>query len=259
MEETSKNPIQVSEKLFQVIETLADNGPMGIMELSARLGFHKSTTHRLVTSLQCLGYIRQEEDTLKYALSLRFLEIGSKILKQTNVATLIHPVLRRLSDKTGETVHLVKREATEAVYIDKVESTIGSIRMVSRVGSRIPLYCSGVGKALLAEMEDGEIEAVWNASEIRQLTSKTIMSFGEFMERIESVRKDGIAIDDEENEEGVRCIAVCLYDYHTSPVYALSISAPVHRLTDERIEELKTEVLACREEIAKMLGASDFH
>ena len=149
MEETGKNPIQVAERLFQVIECLAENGPMGIMDLSAQLGFHKSTTHRLVTSLQYMGYIRQDEESLKYALSLKFLEIGGKILEQTNMASLVHPSLKKLSEQTGETVHLVRREGTEAVYIDKVESNVSSIRMVSRVGSRIPLYCSGVGKALL--------------------------------------------------------------------------------------------------------------
>ena len=152
MEEESKNPIQVAEKLFRVIELLAENGPMGIMELSASLGFHKSTVHRLVASLQYMGYIRQDEESLKYYLSLKFLEIGSRILEQTSMAALIHPSLKRLSEQTGETVHLVKREGTEAVYIDKVESFASSIRMVSRVGSRIPLYCSGVGKALLAEL-----------------------------------------------------------------------------------------------------------
>ena len=170
MEETGKNPIQVAERLFQVIERLAENGPMGIMDLSAELGFHKSTTHRLVTSLQYMGYIRQDEESLKYALSLKFLEIGSKILEQTNMASLIHPSLKKLSEQTGETVHLVRREGTEAVYIDKVESTVSSIRMVSRVGSRIPLYCSGVGKALLAELPDPEIEDIWNSSEITSLT-----------------------------------------------------------------------------------------
>lgn len=154
MEETGKNPIQVAERLFQVIECLAENGPMGIMDLSAQLGFHKSTTHRLVTSLQYMGYIRQDEESLKYALSLKFLEIGGKILEQTNMASLVHPSLKKLSEQTGETVHLVRREGTEAVYIDKVESNVSSIRMVSRVGSRIPLYCSGVGKALLAELPD---------------------------------------------------------------------------------------------------------
>ena len=103
MEETGKNPIQVAERLFQVIECLAENGPMGIMDLSAELGFHKSTTHRLVTSLQYMGYIRQDEESLKYALSLKFLEIGSKILEQTNMASLIHPSLKKLSEQTGET------------------------------------------------------------------------------------------------------------------------------------------------------------
>lgn len=254
MEETTKNPIQVAERLFQVIELLAEHGPMGIMELSGLLGFHKSTTHRLVTSLQYMGYIRQDEESLKYALSLKFLDIGSRILEQTNMAALIHPALKKLSEQTGETVHLVQREGIEAVYIDKVESTASSIRMVSRVGSRIPLYCSGVGKALLAELPDPQIRAVWDSSEIRRLTPHTITSFDALMERIGEVRERGYALDDEENEEGVRCIAVSLRDYHKEPVYALSISAPVGRMTDERILELRDRVLVFREELSKTLG-----
>ncbi len=256
MEETGKNPIQVAERLFQVIERLAENGPMGIMDLSAELGFHKSTTHRLVTSLQYMGYIRQDEESLKYALSLKFLEIGSKILEQTNMASLIHPSLKKLSEQTGETVHLVRREGTEAVYIDKVESTVSSIRMVSRVGSRIPLYCSGVGKALLAELPDPEIEDIWNSSEITSLTPYTVTSLSDLMDRIRGVREAGYAMDDEENEEGVRCIAVSIPDYHKEPVYALSISAPVSRMTDARIADLSTDVLTFKKDLEKTLGFS---
>ena len=250
MEETGKNPIQVAERLFQVIECLAENGPMGIMDLSAQLGFHKSTTHRLVTSLQYMGYIRQDEESLK------FLEIGGKILEQTNMASLVHPSLKKLSEQTGETVHLVRREGTEAVYIDKVESNVSSIRMVSRVGSRIPLYCSGVGKALLAELPDPEIREIWNSSEIVSLTPYTVTKFQDLMERIGTVRKVGYAMDDEENEEGVRCIAVSIPDYHKEPVYALSISAPVSRMTDARIAELAVDVLAFKKELEKTLGFS---
>ena len=254
MEEESKNPIQVAEKLFQVIELLAENGPMGIMELSASLGFHKSTVHRLVASLQYMGYIRQDEESLKYSLSLKFLEIGSRILEQTSMAALIHPSLKRLSEQTGETVHLVKREGTEAVYIDQVESFASSIRMVSRVGSRIPLYCSGVGKALLADLTDQEIGEIWKNSRIRKLTPRTITELPVLMERVEQVRKDGYAVDDEENEEGVRCIAASLRDYHKDPVYALSISAPANRMTDQRILELKEYVLAFRQDLSRSLG-----
>lgn len=254
MEDMTKNPIQVAEKLFLVIETLAENGAMGIMELSGSLGYHKSTTHRLVNSLVCLGYIRQDEESLKYSLSLKFLDIGSKILEQTNMASLIHPSLKKLSEQTGETVHLVRREGTEAVYIDKVESNVSSIRMVSRVGSRVPLYCSGVGKALLAELTDEEIREVWEASDVRRLTPYTITSLDELMERMKTVRAAGYAIDDEENEEGVRCVAVSLPDYHKEPVYALSISAPVGRMGQERMEELERDVLAFKQELAKTLG-----
>ena len=236
-----------------MIECLAEYGPMGIMDLSMQLGFHKSTTHRLVTSLQYMGYIRQDEESLKYALSLKFLEIGSKILEQTNIASLIHPSLKKLSERTGETVHLVRREGTEAVYIDKVESTVSSIRMVSRVGSRVPLYCSGVGKALLAELPDPEIEDIWNSSEIISLTPYTVTRLSDLMDRIRAVREAGFAMDD---EEGVRCIAVSIPDYHKEPVYALSISAPVSRMTDARIAELSTDVLTFKKDLEKTLGFS---
>ena len=142
------------------------------------------------------------------------------------------------------------------MYIDKVESNVSSIRMVSRVGSRIPLYCSGVGKALLAELPDSEIREIWNSSEIVSLTPYTVTKFQDLMERIGTVRKVGYAMDDEENEEGVRCIAVSIPDYHKEPVYALSISAPVSRMTDARITELAVDVLAFKKELEKTLGFS---
>ncbi len=255
-EDISKNPIQVAERLFQVIELLADRGPMGIMELSNALGFHKSTTHRLVASLQYMGYIRQDEDSLKYSLSLKFLDIGSKILDQTNMASVIHPYLEKLSELTGETVHLVMREDADAVYIDKVESSVNSVRMVSRVGNRVPLYCTGVGKALLAEMDDPEIRDIWDRSEIKKLTPNTIVNFDRFMDKIRQVRREGYALDDEENEEGVRCIAVTIGDYNRIPVYAISISAPVSRMNDGRIEELAVSILALKDELARSMGLS---
>ena len=254
MAEEVKNPIQAAERLFRVIELLAERGPMGLVELSCVLGFHKSTAHRLVSSLQFMGYIRQDEESLKYSLSLKFLEIGSRILAQTDTVSLVHPSLKRLSEYTKETVHLVSREGIEAVYIDKVESGTGALRMVSRVGSRIPLYCSGVGKALLAPLPDEEILDIWKASDIKKLTPNTITTFAGLMEQIVRVRQDGYAFDNEENEGGVRCIAVSLADYHKEPVYAVSISAPVNRMTDERLSELKEVLLGLKDEIADILG-----
>ena len=201
----------------------------------------------------------------KYTLRMRYAPSGWKasgfisgrILAQTSMASIAHPYLKKLSDLTGETVHLVRREGTEAVYIDKVESNVGSIRMVSRVGSRIPLYCSGVGKALLSELSEEEIRAVWNESEIKKLTPHTITELSELFERVGEVRKNGYAVDDEENEAGVRCVAVSLLDYHRSPVYALSISAPASRMDRERILELKDALLEIKGELMAAMGLED--
>ena len=207
-----------------------------------------------MTSLQYMGYIRQDEESLKYALSLKFLEIGSKILEQTNMASLIHPSLKKLSEQTGETVHLVRREGTEAVYIDKVESTVSSIRMVSRVGSRIPLYCSGVGKAIMATLPDEEVKKIWNESIIEKKTDKTITDFSQMQEVLEEVRQNGYALDDEENEKGVRCIAACLHGYQKEVKYAFSISGPTSRMTRERVKELAVDVKKVQEELSRELG-----
>ena len=171
------------------------------------------------------------------------------------MAALIHPSLKRLSEQTGETVHLVKREGTEAVYIDKVEI----LRQLHPSG--IPggkpdpslLFRRGKGPAG-RELTDQEIGEIWKNSRIRKLTPRTITELPVLMERVEQVRKDGYAVDDEENEEGVRCIAASLRDYHKDPVYALSISAPANRMTDQRILELKEYVLAFRQDLSRSLG-----
>jgi len=150
----------------------------------------------------------------------------------------------------------VQREGNHILYIYKIEAKVGTIRMVSHVGMVHPMYCSGVGKALLAELPDPEIEDIWNSSEITSLTPYTVTSLSDLMDRIRGVREAGYAMDDEENEEGVRCIAVSIPDYHKEPVYALSISAPVSRMTDARIAELSTDVLTFKKDLEKTLGFS---
>ncbi|MEG0306770.1 MAG: IclR family transcriptional regulator [Clostridium sp.] len=250
----SKNPIQVVDRIFQVIETMSVVGDVGLVELSNILGLHKSTTHRLLNSLVHMKYVKQDENTGKYLLTFRFLEISNRILSRTDIFSLAHPYLEKLSMKTGETIHLVQREGTQAMYIDKVESNANSIRMCSKVGSVIPLYCSGVGKAILAAMSDEEVKKIWEQSKINKLTPYTITTFKELLECIEEVRRNGYATDDEENEEGVRCIAACILDYKGNARYAFSLSAPKIRMGNDRIKELATYVLQLKEELSKEFG-----
>lgn len=250
----NKNPIQVADRLFLVLETLADTGSVTLADLCRQLNLNKSTLHRLLSSLIYMGYVKQDGETGKYSLSLKLLGLSNKLLVHMDILDAVRPSLKVLAQETGETVHFVQLDGVEAVYIYKEESTQNSVRMVSKVGSRIPLYCSGVGKAIAADMDQSQIQSIWEHSTIRKLTPHTIIDYPQFLAKIKEVREKGYALDDEENELGVRCIAVGLPDYRGRAIYALSVSAPISRMPDGRIAELKGPLLAARDEIAAALG-----
>lgn len=239
----NKNPIQVADRLFQTLEVLAESGPTGLMELSSKLSLNKSTVHRILNSLIYMGYVKQNPETTKYSLTFKIWELANQLLTQNDIVDIARPHLKELVSKCGETVHLVQVDGRKAVYIDKVESYTNSVRLVSKVGKSIPLYCSGVGKALLAEMDLDDTREIWDNSDIQELTPHTITDFSEMQKHLKQVHTQGYAIDDEENELGVRCIAACIKDYKGKPKYAFSISAPVNRMSDERIAELARDVL----------------
>lgn len=250
----AKNPVQSAERIFQVLEMLAENGEMGLMEISAALGLHKSTVHRLLMSLIYMGYAKQDEYTQKYTLSYKIVNMAGKILGRTDILQIAKPFMERLSDVSGETVHLVQREGNHILYISKIEAKVGTIRMVSHVGMVHPMYCSGVGKAIMATLPEKDVKEIWDASVIEKKTDKTITEYGQMLATLEEVRAKGYALDDEENEEGVRCIAACLRGYGKNVKYAFSISGPVSRMTKERVEELAVDVKKVQEELSRELG-----
>ncbi len=248
-----KNPIQVADRLFHALELLADTGSIGLMDLSTTLGLNKSTAHRVLNSLIYMGYARQNEADGKYEPTFKIVDMANKIMSKVDVVQTVRPYLRHLMEMTGETVHLVERDGLDAVYIDKVESFNNGIQMVSRIGSRIPLYCSGVGKAMVAQMDAWEADEIWNSSRIERLTPFTITDYDAFQKALAQTRERGYALDNEENETGVRCIACSLKDYLGKVKYAFSISAPVSRMDDDRIRILAGYVLESKEKMTEAL------
>jgi DNA-binding IclR family transcriptional regulator len=254
-----KNPVQSAERIFSVIETLAETGPIGLMDLSTRLALHKSTVHRLLLSLICMGYVKQQEETGKYMLTFKVVELSEKVLSKVDIVSVVHPFITELANSCRETVHFVQRRGTEVFYLDKVAPLYpyeSAIRMASQVGLARPLYCSAVGKAILAEMTDKEVEYIWNNSLIEKKTDYTIVSVTELKKELGEIREKGYALDNEENEMGVRCIAVCVRNHMRQPNNAFSISAPASRMTDERINNLAVDILKTKEAIQKVLGQS---
>lgn len=249
-----KNPIQVADRLFGTLEMLIENGNVGLMEVSERMELNKSTAHRVLQSLVYLGYARQNERSGRYEPTMKIVEMAGKIMGKMDIVRIIRPYLRRLMEQAEETVHFVERDGVEAVYIDKVESLRNGIQMVSRIGSRIPLYCSGVGKAMAAYMDEKEVRDLWENSGVHALTAHTITRYEDFIKELAIIRERGYALDNEENESGVRCVAVSLRENTGRPRYAFSISAPVTRMDEERIQELAGYVLETKKQIEQKLN-----
>ena len=253
---SEKKPIQVVERLFTVLEILADKGALSLQEVTAASGLNKTTAFRILHSLMSLGYVRQDESGGRYNLTLKLTSLANQIIEKEDIIDLIHPHLIRLMEETHETVHLVRREGAEAVYIDKVESKYSSFRMISRIGARVPLYSTAVGKAIAAEMDPEELEQMWEQSDIRPRTNHTITDLNEYKLRLRDVRSMGYALDDEENEVGVRCVATSILPYRKSEQYAFSISAPVSRIAgmnNHQTENLIQHILQTKIDILKEL------
>lgn len=246
--------VQSVERTLEIVELLSDyNDGLGITDISNGVNLHKSTVHRLLGTLIYKGYVVQDSDTNKYRLTLKFYEIGSKRVENIGILEASKPYTKALMQSTNEVVHLVVRDGIDIVYIDKVEAN-NTIRMASRVGKRSPLYCTSVGKAMLAQMNMEEIKSVWDKSKVEKLTENTIVDFDSYLKELETVKKDGYAEDDEENEIGVRCVGAPIFNRKGDIEGAISVSGPAIRVTKDRVNEIAEEVKKYAYLISKELG-----
>ena len=241
--------VQSVERAFDLIELMCKNGEMSVTALSAGTGLHKTTVCRLLGTLTMLGYVRQSSRTGHYGLTLKFLKISSGLLGSYDIRRRARPMFERLSRSCGETVHLVSRDGANIVYIDKFESQKSSVRMVSQIGLSLPMVCTAVGKAILATLPDSEVRAVWDASPHVKKTGFTITEYDSFVKELDTVRLKGYAVDNEENELGVRCVAAAIADIDGQYTHAFSVSAPKDRMDDETLEKYSDLVLRTRDEI----------
>lgn len=253
METDKKNPIQVADRIFSLIELLAANKELGLLEISKNLSLNKSTTHRILNSLICMGYVSQNTETAKYRLTYKICALSNQILQNVDIISVVHPCLVTLMENTGEIVHLVQRSGNHAVYIDKVESMSNTVRLVSQIGKQIPLYCSGVGKALLAQMNVDEVHQIFIESQIEALTPNTITDEKKLLTELQKIRTNEYALDAEENELGVSCIASSFTAFDEKARYAFSISAPTARMSRERLLQLSQYVKETRNKIESIL------
>lgn len=246
--------VQSVERTLSILETLSEHGNgLGITEISEKVNLHKSTVHRLLNTLIVKGYVEQNNETNRYKLTFKLFELGSKKVEKMNIVSAARPLLNELMNKTNEVIHLVVREGTEIVYIVKVESQ-NPIRMYSRIGKRMPVYCTAVGKAMMSYMSQEEIKSIWQNSHIEKLTQYTITDFDEFNKNLEIIKNQGYAMDEQENEIGIRCIASVVRDYRGKVCAAISISGSIISFKEEDIDKFSKLIIEYASKISKELG-----
>lgn len=251
----SAAPVQSIDRVLDIIEILsaAPEG-LSIRELSQMTGLHSSTVHRLLHCLVNRSYARKEMYTNKYCLTLRFLEIGGRLSGSFDLVAIAKDRLNALSNYVGEVVHLVQRDGPYVTYLYKVEPGTMLMSMGSRVGSCNPLYCTGVGKCILAFLPEHNVDGIWNASDIRAITPNTITDLNVLKQSLAVIRETGYATDNEENEVGVYCIACPIFNYVGDPVAAVSVSTRASRVTPEFKKDTIERLLAVTADISLQLG-----
>jgi DNA-binding IclR family transcriptional regulator len=240
MEKNKKYFIQSVDRALSIIEILSKEKELGVTELSKRLNIHKSTIFSLLGTLQYRGYISQNLKTGKYQLSLKLFEIGHIVFDGLDLLKISRPYLEKLLTLHEETVHLVVLDNDEIIYIDKIESS-QSIKISSRIGSRLPVHCTGVGKAMIAFKSEQEIKEIIKHKPLKRFTSNTITNYENFLKELQKIRRQGYAMDNEEFEQGLICVAAPIKDIKGNVIAALSIAGPTIRMNKEKIFQTYTE------------------
>jgi IclR family acetate operon transcriptional repressor len=240
--------------ILDILATKADYG-VNLTELSVLIDMPKSSTHRYLATLQELG-LAERKDGERFCLGTKVIELAGSFLVHSDLRTESQSILGDLSDQTGETIHLAVPSGTEVVYIAKIEGK-HALGMFSHIGARLPMYCTALGKAILAFSDEKLLGAVLSEA-LPARTEKSITSAEQLREELEVTRRRYFAVDDEENEMGIRCVGAPIFDFTATPIAAISISAPRQRMDRERCEQLGSQVVEAATLISRRKGYSGY-
>ncbi len=252
--ESRSNIVKSIVKAFEILELLDHHGEMGITEISQALDWDKSTAYRIAASLKETGYIVQNDKNSKYANSFKLFEMGNNVIEKLGLRRKAQPYLEQLARSTNETVNLAIMYDAHIMYIDKIEST-ATTKVALNVGKKIPAYCTGLGKTMMAFMTDDQINAIIDKTTFEQYTHTTIKTPEELKEQLKTIKRRGFGFDDEEYVEGLKCIAAPIFNEESKVVAAISLAVPKYRY-DEGQKEIGYEYLvkATANNLSKELG-----
>jgi DNA-binding IclR family transcriptional regulator len=243
--------VQSVERAVTILEILAGAGETGVTELAVRIGVHKSTAFRLVTTLEQRGLVEQSEDRGKYRLGVGILRLAGATTARLDVVQEARPICRRLSADTGETVNIAVLSDRSALYLDQFAGA-SALQSHNWVGQHIPLHATSNGKVLLGGLTDEEVDRLLPS--LPAYTDKTITTRSALRRELEQVRSRGYASAVEELEAGLSALAAPIRNAHGEVVASLSLSGPSFRLDESRTSDVAAMVVAAAEEVSHRLG-----
>lgn len=223
------------QKALEILNSFTKKPVLGVTEVSDELGIHKTTVHNIMSTLKAMEYLEQDEETGKYRLGIQIFNLSKALGDTYSITKIAAPYLQELSNQTRERVYLAVPYRSEILYLDAMYPAESVELMRSILGERAQMYCTGLGKAMLAHMPERLVESYVQTQERKAYTENTITDKQKLLEELDRTRKRGYAIDDMEHEFGIKCIAMPVFDHSQNLFAAISISGFSHHFTDENI------------------------
>lgn len=228
---------QSTEKAFMILELLAAaRTPMRLRDISTTLGMNSSTASRFLASLQQYGYVIQEPETQRYHLTYKICRIANQFSSHVSISSITHPYLEQLSSEVNESVCLSIEQNMSTVYVDIATKPNHTLLSLHAVGNTGPMHCTAIGKLLLLNYSEKQIDEFIRIKGLERHTEHTITTKEQLLEELDRIRDRGCAYDNEECEIGVRCVALPIRDYTGAIVAGISVTGPTTRMTQSAID-----------------------
>ncbi len=240
-------------KSIEIIDYIADHPNSGVTDISHALGIPKSTVHNILETLNHLSILEKSRVTARYHLGVKLIELGYRAQTDIDICRIAHPHLRGLNEELDETIHLTVLDNDEVLYVDCIESK-KRLRTYSVIGVRAPLYCTSVGKAIMAHLSPSEINRIISERGLKKITEHTITDTKVMIQELEEIRNRGYAIDNMEHEDHLRCIGAPIFNSRNEAIASISISGPTSRVISELVPEIAPRVIYAAQEISRKLG-----
>ena len=255
---TNSNPArsnQSTEKALSILELLAGQpAPMRLMDIAKSLQLNTSTAARFLSSLVACGYVAQEPESQRYYMTYKICRVANRVSANISLQSITHPYLVSLSEAFGEAICVSVEQDMVMVYVDVANTQSQTLLSIQRVGNTTPMHCTGNGKLLMSAYSSEQLTRYIELRGLTRYTENTITERGALEIELEAIRRRGYALDNQEREAGVRCLAYPIRDYTGAIIAGISVTGPAMRLTDEVIAAFQEPLNRVAQQISTDLG-----